>query len=109
MPSSDNSATTCVTNRETRLYVGHGTQLTAETPAHWSPDPSLAYDYAGWDGFISSEPLATWKHSCDSLEAVSASVVENGRFAGGGEVEPTTWTSSATPDSAKAASARRIA
>lgn len=91
MPSSDNSATTCVTNRETRLYVGHGTQLTAETPSHWSPDPSLAYDYAGWDGFISSEPLATWEHSSDSLEAASASVVDNEHFAGGGEIESTRW------------------
>lgn len=91
MSSSDISSTTRATNRETRLYVGHGTQLTAEIPSHWSPDPSLAYDYAGWDGFISSEPLATWEHSYDSLEAVSASVVETDRFAGGGEVESTTW------------------
>ncbi|HWV24937.1 MAG TPA: S41 family peptidase [Thermomicrobiales bacterium] len=82
------SAATPGLDGDTRLYVGHDAQLTAEMPTQWQPDMTLTYDYAGVDGFIGSESIALPDHS---LDEACAAVAASERFSGHGVSKPRSW------------------
>lgn len=91
LAAQPSSSATPATDSDTRLYVGHGAQLTAETPSHWKPDMSLTYDYVFRSSFIASTPLPASSSMFDSLASVCDYVVRQEVFQVHGEIERTSW------------------
>lgn len=78
---------------DTRTYIGHAGGFVARIPADWTLDRSLDYDYAGPDGFVSTDLIALSRPSVDSLDTACASVAEFEPFAGQSAISFTTWRS----------------
>jgi carboxyl-terminal processing protease len=73
----------------TRRYLSHPAGLTAEIPASWQPDRTLAYDYAGADGFIAT--VSEYSQGPGAVDERCTSLAADALFDGRGTVTPTRW------------------
>lgn len=78
-------------DEETRLYIGHAGGFVSHIPDDWVPDRSLAWDYAGRDGFIMTRSISAETLGADTLDHACDTVARDDRYLDMAVTTLTTW------------------